>query len=161
MKWELKMLSINLIERILIESVYKEEKSFDSIITDTHLPHAVIENCIITLLAKNILIKKLDKYYLNENLSKEATQAITSESEKLKAKKLILSEIISHSHGDNINFFKVAMSEREEKILNGLIYNVEEFLKSLSTNKSTKTTNEQIIFWGESKYGKVINHLYS
>lgn len=154
------MLSINLIERIIIESIYRKEKDFDDIYNDTNLPKTVIENCLMSLLSKNIIIKKLDRYYLNNNLSEEAIQAISSKTNKLNAKKLIMNEIIESSKGDDLGFYKVSMSEKEEKILKGLFYNVEEFLKGLETNKEAKTTDERIIFWGENTYGKVINNIY-
>ena len=155
------MLSINLIERIIMDSIYKQERSFEEIESDTTLPVPVIENCLMTLLSKSIITKKLNKYYFNTDLTPEAIKAINSESNKLKAKKLILDEVISNSSNEDINFYKVSLNEREEKIFKGLLYNVEEFLKSVALDKESKTTNEKIIYWGESTYGKVINNLYS
>lgn len=151
------MLNINIAERIITESVYKGPKTINEMITDTSLPLVVTENCIMSLLSKNIIHKELNRYCFNERLTDEAKEALSSNENKLALKKIILNEITDTSNGENISFYKVAMSEREEKVFKGLIYNVEEFLKSLSTSSETK--KEKIIFWGGSSYEDVIQSM--
>lgn len=77
----------------------------------------------------------------------------------MEVKKLLINEAIDLAEGDNLNLYKVSLNEKEEKILNGLLYNVEEFLKSIKNKEKTK--NEKIIFWGENTYENLIQNMFN
>ena len=153
------MLSINITERLITESLFKGAKTLRELKEDTGLNVHIIENCLITLLGKSIIIKEVNKYKFNNNLSKEAKEALTNNSNKMEVKKLLINEAIDLAEGDNLNLYKVSLNEKEEKILNGLLYNVEEFLKSIKNKDKTK--NEKVIFWGENTYENLIQNMFN
>lgn len=159
LKEDFKMLSINITERLITESLFKGAKTLRELKEDTGLNVHIIENCLITLLGKSIIIKEVNKYKFNNNLSKEAKEALTNDSNKMEVKKLLINEAIDLAEGDNLNLYKVSLNEKEEKILNGLLYNVEEFLKSIKNKEKTK--NEKIIFWGENTYENLIQNMFN
>ena len=56
---------------------------------------------------------------------------------------------------------KVYLTDSEEKILQGMLYNLESFFNNLSTSKQP-THKQKIIYWGNTSYENLIyNYLNS
>lgn len=155
--------NLTILERMVLECLQKSEKSIGDIQNKTSIEINILSEVIKSLLSKNLINFKDAFYSLNRSLN----QAILAELNDSTALLCEVNEIInscvrSKLDGQSKESFKlrkVNMSEREEKIYTGLLYNLEAFLNSLT--KSDEIKDQKVIFWGEGNYEDIKNNILS
>lgn len=145
--------NINLLERTILESLSDKSKNLEGLQKCTAFNKEIVINLLESLLSKNLVIIKNYQYCLNKNINKE----IQKELKETTNIKIELNEIINAIYDlkqlnqAQFHLKKFHLSEREEKIFNGLLYNLESFINSLKDTKQP-TSHKKIFIWGGAKY---------
>jgi len=155
--------NLTIIERMVLETLQVRSKTLSQIEESTTIERNILVKVINSLTTKNLILIYNNQYEINRNLS----QAIKDE---LNDKFSLMSEIheiinsclrrtLSHKSKQAFKLKKVNMTDREEKIYEGLVYNLESFLNSLT--KTDHIAQQKIIFWGEGNYAEIKNNILS
>lgn len=153
--------NLTILERMVLETLQLKSKSLSEIEKSTTIEKRLLNKVINSLVSKNLIIVYNTDYEINRNMS----QAIKDE---LNDKHALMSEIheiinsclrkaVSKTNQNSFKLKKVNMTRREEKIYDGLVYNLEAFLNSLE--KSDQVAQQKIIFWGEGNYAEIKNNI--
>jgi len=155
------MHNLNLIERLVIDSLLKTKKTTYQLMHDTSLSEIVLNNTIMSLLAKSFIKQELETFKVNQSGIQSIMDAINSETSLIAEREILTQSIIRNNKNDPSNFrvHKVFMTEKEETIFNGLIYNLNEFLSTLKSDQEELTKNEKIIIIAKENYENIINTL--
>lgn len=150
--------NINLVERLVLESLQARKKNISELETCTSLNRELIQTILQSLISKSLIITEETKYRVNNNLSKAIKDGLNNSLDI----KIELAEILNATYnlrkGDTfLKLQKVHMNEKEEKLFHGMLYNMESFLKNLE-KKDEKLSKKKVIFWGGGNYGKLINN---
>ena len=153
-------MNFTILERVVIESIFKGNKTVKKIVEDTSLNSKLIEHITTSLCEAKLLeeregevkIPSQKRDYIIQNMQNKKNQMIEMNT-------LIKSCMRKSVQGleKPFHFKKVFMDDKEQVILQGLLNNVDNFLKSVESNRG-KTKNETIIFWGSENYA---SSLYS
>lgn len=144
---------------MILESINKSDKTIEAIHEDTGLDSGICMNVIYSLLAKSLVVCKNGSYQINSNLCQAILEELKNQRNRAVEVNTLVRECVKGSivEGEKtFNFKKVFMDEREKKLLQAMLYNLESFLDGLKTNKG-KTKDETFIFWGGDNYAKAIN----
>lgn len=153
--------NLTILERMVLETLQIKSKDLSQIEHKTSIERNLLIKVLNSLVSKNLVIIFNNEYEINKNLS----QAILDE---LNDKYSLMSEIheiidsclrkaLSNEQKNSFKMKKVNMTQREEKIYDGLIYNLESFLGSLTKNENI--AEQRIIFWGEGNYAEIKNNI--
>jgi hypothetical protein len=150
--------NINLVERLLLESLQNKPKTAMEIHSCTSIDKQIIQGVLESLIAKNIVTTMDGKYVINKNISNDIRGELNNSKDiKIEFTEILNSTFNLKKDDSVLKLKKVHMNEKEEKIFKGLLYNVESFLTGLE-KKQDKLSKQQVIFWGEANYGKIINN---
>ncbi len=152
-------MNLNIIERFVIESLQINKQNSKELQRQTNLNLLIIQNTLSNLIAKNLVITENKKYAINPNLNSRIKKELKNKYHIQAELSQIMNTVFNLSSNEKKTFHlkKFYLSERDEKIFNGLVYNIESFINSLET-KSKKTSNNKIFFWGGDNYENIINH---
>ncbi len=152
-----------LVERMILESIGKKEKSIAEISLDSGLRTNLVCSLIGHLVMDNIINLKKGKYYLNFK-EKEKWLPLINDKVNIKneVKELFISLINSHfelsekkKYGLKIK--KIWLNRFDEKILEAHFNNLNEFIENLekypNRKEEEKLKEKRVIFWGQSFYG--------
>lgn len=154
------MYNFTILERMILESIRKSEKTIEQIQEDTAMESHICANVVQSLLAKSLVSTKSNKFTLNKNLNAQIIEELQNKKNQTVEMNALVRECIQGSllRGEStFQFMKVYMSEEEKKILNAMLYNIETFIDGLKKNKG-KTKDETFIFWGGDTYAKAVTH---
>ncbi len=152
--------NITLPERMILESLSKKSKDLLELTDCTGLQDRIVQNILSVLAAKNLIATHHNKYCISEYLNSDMVKELNDPENKKIEIQYVLKSTLDMKQKEAFNYKKVSMNDREKKIFNGHIYNLEAFIDSLDKNKKDEQLkNQNIIFWGEVNYGKVINHM--
>ena len=153
--------NLTILERMILECLGASSKSVQELQDKTKIKKDILNRVLESLVSRNIVLISSSKYSLNTNLRADITKELNNTTSLLcEVNEVINSCVRSKLIEDNEQSFKlkkVNMSEREEKIYNGLLYNLESFLGSLSKNDNV--SEQKIIFWGEGRYEDIKNSI--
>lgn len=153
--------NLTILERMILECLSSSSKSVQDLQDKTKIRKDILNRVLESLVSRNIVLISSSKYSLNTNLRADITKELNNTTSLLcEVNEVINSCVRSKLIEDNEQSFKlkkVNMSEREEKIYNGLLYNLESFLGSLSKNDNV--SEQKIIFWGEGRYEDIKNSI--
>ena len=157
-------LSVNLIERYVLECLGNTSKSLDEITFMSKINKNIVGNTLTSLLTKNIILKTGTKFQINNELTPSQIKELQSKENKY----FEISEIITSCLRTQTNkvlnedsifkFKKVLLTSKEEKILNGLLYNLEAFIDSIP-KKQTNIADQKILFWGGGRYETITSNV--
>ncbi len=153
-----------MIERVILESLSKSNKSLELLYEDTG-----IETPLLKLLLQEMMFKGWIQYHrgefaLESSANKDWISIINSkESIQLEVKELMDSLVSMYFKG-NLGLLKVqkiSLTEDEEMILNSHLKSLENFFVSLRENKSKKSLGstikkQKIVVWGSGIYKDLI-----
>lgn len=147
---------ITCIERYVIESIGNESLSLPEIEESTGLKLDLLNLLIQNFLASAIIKYEKGKYSLNfSNYQKSL-----ADKEQISVE---VGQIVESCFKDSESQFhlkKMHLNERDEKIFNALVSNVENFLASIKfTNKNIK--EKKVFFWGGGNYENICNNILS
>jgi len=147
---------LKIIEKYILESIQKENNSLFSIHKDTKLNPQDIEYHLETLKRKGFITKKLGRW---ERIQKEEKLNSFKFIELSRIAKACIRSSITKEDSQSFKIHKVYLSEKDEKIYQAMLYNIDTFLKESKKNKG-ETAQEKIIFWGKCSYKNLIQSLY-
>ncbi len=159
-----------ILEKVVIESLFHQERSFRELQDDTQLPTRALLNSINALYEKNYIIEQNDKYILNLNKILKENVSTSIKNKCSDINELIRGAIDNHLtktdkslKQSGLHLKKIWLDKKEEKILNALLQNIETFVFDLEnkTNKNStmKLANKKVIFWGHSIYSDIIEKI--
>ena len=152
-----------LVERMILESLERNEKSIAEISLDTGLRTNLVCNLVSHLVMDNIINLKRGKYFLNYDEKDNWIGLINNKAHiQSEVKELFISLINSHfelsekkQYGLKIK--KIWLNKFDEKILEAHFNNLNEFIVNLEKypqrRKQEKLKEKRVIFWGQSFYG--------
>lgn len=153
---------ITLPERMILESVFKYEKTLEELCECTRLDKIVLQNILPTLITKNLLLIQNKKYYINKNINADMRKEL-SDNQNLKTEltevvaDCVRQKLINHNQ-QSFKLKKVFLSARDKVIFNAHVKNLEDFLDSISS-RDHKTADETIFFWGENTYEAITHNI--
>lgn len=145
------------INRIVIESLAKQKSAnLIHLSHDTGLDLSLLNNLLSNLIEKKIVILRGDVYSLNwENKAKWMDEMNSKESSEQELKEVIKSMI---NVRETVKLQKVYLDPYEEKILNKLFMDIEDFIERVKENKKDiRTCEQKVISWSIANYGSVIS----
>lgn len=150
---------ITAIERYILESIQKQSNDLQAISIDTGIKEDILNSILNDLQVKSLI--KVDynkKFHINQHINQIIKDELNTPNDiYCSVQDIIMTSF--ETEKENFKLKKVYINEKEEKILNGLLYNLESFIQSLKKNARHTTSAKKIIFWGSANYGKTINHL--
>ncbi|MEX1099320.1 MAG: hypothetical protein WEB87_02770 [Bacteriovoracaceae bacterium] len=153
------MYNFTILERMILESINKSDKTVDAIQADTGVDTGACVNVICSLLAKNLVVQKNNIYQFNQSLGPAIVAELNDRRNLTVEINTLVRECVKMSLLENqssFKFKKVYMNEKEKKLLKAMLYNLETFLEGLKQNKGP-TKEETFVFWGGENYAKAIN----
>jgi hypothetical protein len=149
---------ITTIERYILESVKKGNKTIFDIHLDTDLSPEHIQNLLDSLIEKRVCV--IDNHCFEINYYE---MSVAKTSQKIIEFSLIIKNCIKNSfqlHKEKeFQMKKVFLNSDDEKVYQTMMYNLESFLNQASSKRG-KTAKEKIIFWGEKTYQNIVSDLY-
>lgn len=150
--------NINLIERLVLESLQNKPKTALEIHICTSLETKIIQGVLESLISKNIVTIGELKYLINKNISDEIRKELNNPMDiKIELAEILNSTFNLREESSVLKLKKVHMNEKEEKLFHGLLYNMESFLTGLE-KKQENLSKQKVFFWGGGNYGKIINN---
>ncbi len=168
---------MTLIERVILESIQLGARSIPAIAVSTDINKKVVANAVSELLDKGLInhlngkleLNKLEIYNLSKNYNfqkqkrNEVRNLIDSCIKNYFFQESSIKLVDEDNKKSNLSLKKVWMSEKDEKIFNGMIYNLNSFLDEIS-KKSSKDLrlikNKKVIFFGNCNYNQIIEEQY-
>ena len=146
-------------ERLILESLFKREKTFPELIECSSLDHEVLQFVISSLISKNLVLIHNHTYGINKNLADTMKSELKNPVDTFTEVNELLSNCITLTKFGNAKFKlkKISVTKEEEVILKGLLDQIDFFIKSLNKNEDKPLSEQKIIFWGEGNYGQIIN----
>ncbi len=153
---------ISALERYILESIVKENKTLSQLHFDTSLCPKIIEKTLQKLIEKQLILKKKNHFHLQTQnlkiLEKRPPEQRALELNQI-VKDSIKNAMIKKTDGE-FNFNKVYLNEKDHKIFEAMIRNLEDFLSGAQKYKGP-TSKEVLFFWGLKSYRKIIGDLYN
>ncbi len=154
---------ILLVERMVLESVASGNSICHMIAEDTKLNFSLIENILIQLQEREIIIKDQSGYSIAETKDwkdKINDKSILKEEVKELFVSLVNQYFSEEEERTKLKVRKVWLTPFEEKILKSHFYNLEEFIKGVEKQKSKKPQHQQrVILWGDGRYADLVERL--
>lgn len=152
---------ITLIERAIIESIVRSEKSILELTLDLDIDSSIVTNGVKQLCSIDILERKGDLYYISRK-SKEFFQEYNKSTgvfEELKelSEYLIEAALRDKNEKKGLQLKKVYMNEEEFRIFKALSLNLENFLKGLRPKDNHSTRQQYIFLQAHQQYGELFN----
>ena len=147
---------MNMVERIILESLGTNPKSLPELVEDTGLGQRILINTLRSLL-KSKMVYEYDKCFrLN---MKMLAKFNTDKRDEVKELMDGIVDQYFDRQGPTISLKKVWMSEQDEKIFKTLLAGMDRFLSELKHyNKTPRPLCEKKIFyWGMSPYKKALD----
>lgn len=151
--------SLLMVERMILESLIKDDKNLSQLAQDTGLKSELLSNVLANLINDNMVTFNGHRYGLNQKQAATFMKNYQSSRDQLEElKELFVTMINSSFEGKGkIKLQKVFLTKQEEAILGSYFINLEAFIKSIKEgrkmNSVAESTGEQHVFiWGEAKY---------
>lgn len=153
--------NLTILERMVLETLQIKSKTLAEIELKTSIETKLLVGVLNSLVSKNLVIIFNNEYEINKNLSKQILNELNDKyslmSEIHEIINSCLRKALNQEQKNSFKMKKVNMNSREEKIYQGLVYNLESFLNSL--NKTENIADQKIIFWGEGNYAEIKNNI--
>ncbi len=148
---------IGVIERAVLETIQDGARTLSEIAESSSIPTPLVSQVINDLMATEFIIYEEQKFRVNPRISSECKDALQNNTNMTLEMNELVSTLVENREAGTLKMRKVYMTTQEEKIFDGLIYNLESFLKSLSS-KSKNLKKKSIVILGETKYENLIKH---
>lgn len=147
------MYRITLLDRLIINSLTKNNSSIQSISVDTEIESKVVEMVIQDLVVKNIIVFKEDKFSLNKNMNKEQIDEINNIQDLNNEKICIAKSLITKN--ENFNLKKFSLSPKDHILFEGMLKNITQFL-DCNQVKESQTKSENLFIFGFGNYTQIV-----
>jgi DNA-binding HxlR family transcriptional regulator len=156
---------MTIFERIILESLEKEQATLQKIKEDTALNENLLARSLQHLVAKNMVRIEKEQYSLNQtNRDEWRTFLQKEENIGLELQELlegILKVALKKNPQGFMKIKKVHLGERDEIILRAMIKNIETFIHGLEKNssKNDKTFTKKVVVTGMATYQDIIQSI--
>lgn len=153
---------ISIIDRLILESLNQKSKTALELQGCTSLEQDIIETSLKNLSITGYIKNQNGYYALNKTLNPEQLKALKNQINiSNEINEIINASMVTKNNNNLFKLKKVYLTDSEEKILQGMLYNLESFFNNLSTSKQP-THKQKIIYWGNTNYENLIyNYLNS
>lgn len=162
------MSGLLIIERFVIESLNKRERTLHELVKDTGLEIGIVKNILSNLKMRNIICFKDSVYSLNLQTKDRWLNQINSSQNRCEEIKELFTSLVNEYFNKEqreaeLKYKKVFLTKQEEAVLGIYLDKVDSYLNEISKKKRVKNTKEQKIFvWGSANYGKMMDsYIYS
>jgi hypothetical protein len=155
-----------MVERLIIESLGKTDKNLSELSRDTNLGKDILLNILPLIMTRNIVQYKRGVYSLNEFKKLEWRADINDPTSVKDEVKELFTSMVNTYYSDSeeralLKLKKMWLTLSEKRILNSLLFNVEQFVKNIEKDRLKKPEKEklcenQVIFWGTTEYSSLI-----
>jgi hypothetical protein len=153
--------NLTILERMVLETLQVRPKTLIEVSNTTSVENELLNQIVQSLLCKGLITMDEKKFsinkILNQTIRNELNDSVSLMSEVNEIVNSCLRKAVNTESKSSFKLKKVNMSGREEKIYNGLIYNLESFLNSLIKTENIK--DQKIVFWGEGNYEDIKNNI--
>lgn len=157
------MKALSSLERLILEALGKQRLSYHDIQRQTGLHENVCFNVLQALVIRNLVVTDGVLYRISENLSPLLLEEINGHEAKI-AEALELVEAVAESQAKKIfRLRKVAMDERDEKIFQAMLTNLEAFLTDVhkKAEKTVPVKERKVVFWGMGDVQQLMHQIVS
>jgi len=149
----------SIMERMVLETLQVRTQTIQEIQLNTSLSRELLDHLLKDLITQNLIIIQYGKYGINKKTNSSIKSHLTNPNSVVGEVSEIVTSCLKNKadEKDSFNLMKVSMTEREEKIYKGLVYNLESFLKSLKRDEDVK--NHKVVFWGGGVYENIKNSI--
>ncbi|MFZ4713928.1 MAG: hypothetical protein ACOYL6_09465 [Bacteriovoracaceae bacterium] len=154
---------MTIFERILLESLERQEKNLHQLLEDTALNETVLSRSLQNLISKNMVLVKRDQYRLNKEGKEQWKQFLLKEENlSLELQELLeglLKVALKRNPESFMKIRKVHLDHKDEIILKAMLNNVETFLGRLESkqNRNSKTAERKVIVTGLATYQDILH----
>ncbi len=144
------MKGLSSLERIVLDSINKNQLTYNEVLNQSGLHENVCFNILQAMVIRGILATDGVRYRVSENLSPLVNEELNG-LEARQAECLELIEAVVDQKTPRIfRFQKIAMDERDEKIFNAMLTNLEMFLVDAhkKAHASVPIKSRKVVFWG-------------
>lgn len=152
------MNTLTCVERLIIESLGRSQKTVAELHHDTTLSHRILMNILNALTLRGVIQQNTGKYSISRHMNGETLGVLKSTvGQRTEALELIESMLSQESI---VRLKKVYISEKDKPILNALLNNLHNFFQTLpEAPKDVSLSEFSLFIWGEDQYGKNINRM--
>ncbi|EQC44755.1 hypothetical protein [Bacteriovorax sp. Seq25_V] len=158
------MKGLVLLERVVLESISKNNNNVSMISRDIEIDPSIVLSVIARLTAKGLVTFIGGIYQIAQNqIAWQAANRIESVRDEIKELNDNIVDTCFNSESANMyKLQKILLNEKEEKILNSLLNNVESYITNLRNDRKKDkkfhdvTSKQKVIFWGHTSYGQVL-----
>lgn len=147
------MYRITLLDRLIINSLTKNNSNIDTISIDTEIENKVVEMVIQDLVIKNIVVFKENEFSLNRNMNKEQIDEINNTQDLNNEKICIAKSLITKN--ENFDLKKFSLSPKDHIIFEGMLKNITQFLDCNKLSES-QTKSESLFIFGFGNYSQIV-----
>ncbi len=159
------MKGLVLLERVVLESISKNNNNVSLIARDVEIDSSIVLSVLARLTAKGLVTYIAGNYQIAQNqIAWHAANRIESVRDEIKElNDNIVDTCFSEENSNIYKLQKILLSEKEEKILNSLLNNVESYITNLRNDRKKDrkfhdvTSKQKVVFWGHTNYGQVLN----
>jgi hypothetical protein len=154
---------MTIFERIILESLEKEEATLQKIKEDTALNENILSRSLQHLVAKNMVRIEKQQYSLNQGHKEEWRSFLQKEENVSLELQELLEGILKVALKKNPQGFmkikKIHLGERDEIILKAMLKNIETFIDGVEklTPKSESTFSKKVVVTGMATYQDIIH----
>lgn len=155
------------VERMIVESLEKKQRSLCQIHEDTGLSQPILVNLLSRLVERGILFYQKGEYRLaTESQEKWLSQVNHRDNIKEEVNEIFGSVIDKtfedQGDGPSLRMQKIWLTERENKILQAQLKNIELFIQGIRQQRRRSpqkevTKEKTVVFWGQANYQKVVS----
>lgn len=155
---------ISPLERIILESIQRKNKTNLEIANDTNINAGILQNIIHSVLIKGLIKFDGNSFEINNNLPKEVIESLKNkENLILECNEVIRASIklsIKDEENKGFRLKKSSLNESQQKLLQAMLFNIESFLEDCDQeNKNMKTKDKTVIFWGSNSYENLTKNI--
>jgi hypothetical protein len=161
-------MSLLIIDRLILESLQKRERTLNELEGDTGLNIGLLMNLLNHLIMKNIVLYKKGVYSLNlENKSSWIPLLKNKDNLKDEVKEIFSSMVNLHfreDKGEQIKLKKIWLTRDEKKMVESKFNEIESFFNQILESRKKlprkeNTCEKEIFVWGVTPYSEVVNNL--
>ncbi len=147
------MYKITLLDRLIINSLTKENLNTYSISKYTSIDERIVSIVLQDFIVKNIVTFSNEKYQLNPHMSKEQIEEINNEQD-LENEKILISKSLIRKK-EHFKLKKFSLTPKDQILFEGMLKNISLFLEN-NQNKLSATREECLFIFGFGNYSEIV-----
>ncbi|MAF77610.1 MAG: hypothetical protein CME60_05555 [Halobacteriovoraceae bacterium] len=160
--------SLLIIERIVVESLFKKSLDFEKLKVQTSLSESLLQAVLGQLIQKGILVFKNYEYELNwEHKSLWLPIVTDKEGAKAEIKELfssLVNQIYEKEEGAKLKVQKIYLNQREKEELERKLADIDSFIQGVRNQRKVfpvkeNISKQQVVFYGHCEYRSLVDEI--